>query len=199
MQQPMESNEQIRERIVAQRKQLLPQTATAAATAACRSLVQLREFSMATHIAVYLAINGEIGTESLIRAAWQQDKKIYLPVLQPKGTLLFAPYSPDSRMHNNRYRIPEPEITADQTALPVGAMDLLIAPLVAFDHHCQRIGRGAGYYDRTLAGQNTEKPVRIGFAYGFQQVTSLRAQAWDIPMHKIVTEDKIFIRTDQTR
>src|SRR5687768_14312715 len=107
MRQPTESIEQIRERILARRKQLSPQTAFAASAAACRNLMQLPEFSNATHIAVYLAVNGEIGTESLIRAAWQMDKKIYLPVLQPTGTLLFALYSPNSRMRNNRYRIPE--------------------------------------------------------------------------------------------
>ncbi len=199
MQQPSESIEQIRARMLAERKQISPQKAAEAAAAACRNLLQLPEFLRANHIAVYLAVNGEIGTEPLIRAAWLQNKKIYLPVLQSAGTLLFAPYNPDSQMRDNRYRIPEPEITAGQPALRSSVMDLLIAPLVAFDHDCQRIGMGAGYYDRTLAAEGSTKPFRIGFAYGFQQVTSIQAQDWDIPMHKIVTDDKIFIRTNQAR
>jgi 5-formyltetrahydrofolate cyclo-ligase len=195
MQQPTKSTAQIRTRILALRKQLSPQKAATAATAACDNLMQLPEFSNASHIAVYLAVNGEIGTGPLIRTAWQQQKKIYLPVLQPAGTLLFALYSPDSPLRNNHYRIPEPEITTEHPAFPASILDLLIAPLVAFDQQCQRIGMGGGYYDRTLAGQNADKPVRIGLAYEFQQVTSIQAQDWDIPMHKIVTEEKTFTRT----
>jgi 5-formyltetrahydrofolate cyclo-ligase len=195
MQNPVESIEQIRTRIRAQRKQLSPQTAAAAAAAAGRSLVQLPEFSKATRMAAYLAVNGEIGTELVIQAAWQQNKGVYLPVLQSGGSLLFAPYYAGSQMHNNRYRIPEPEAT-DSALLPASALDLLIIPLVAFDDCCQRIGMGAGYYDRSLA--NTNKPVRIGLAYEFQHVTTIQAQAWDIPMHKIVTENKVFIRPNET-
>jgi 5-formyltetrahydrofolate cyclo-ligase len=192
MQNPAESIEQIRARISAQRKQLSPQTAAAAATAAGYRLLQLPEFSRAARIAAYLAINGEIGTEPVIKAAWQQSKEIYLPILQPTGTLLFAPYHPGSQMRNNRYRIPEPDITVGTPLLPAAALDLLIIPLVAFDHKCRRIGMGAGYYDRTLAGHNSDKPIRFGLAYSLQQVTAIQAQPWDIPMHKIVTEDKVF-------
>jgi 5-formyltetrahydrofolate cyclo-ligase len=194
MQNPVESIEQIRTRISAQRKQLSPQTAATAAAAAGRSLVQLPEFSQATLIATYLPVNGEIGTELVIRTAWQQSKGVYLPVLQSGGSLLFAPYNAGSQMRNNRYRIPEPEVT-DNSLLPASALDLLIVPLVAFDDCCRRIGMGAGYYDRSLA--NANKAVRIGLAYEFQQVTTIQAQAWDIPMHKIVTENKVFIRPNE--
>jgi 5-formyltetrahydrofolate cyclo-ligase len=197
MQKPLESNDQIRIRISAQRRQLPRQTAAAAAAAAGHNLLQLPEFSKATRIAAYLAINGEIGTELVIRTAWQLSKKVYLPVLQPAGALLFAPYEPDSQMRNNRYRIPEPEITVSNSLLTAADLDLLIVPLVAFDHYCQRIGMGAGYYDRTLAGHGSNKPVRIGLAYSLQQVAVIRAQTWDIPMHKIVTEDKVFVRPDK--
>jgi 5-formyltetrahydrofolate cyclo-ligase len=198
MQKSAESIEQIRTRICALRRQLSPQAASAAGASAARRLSQLPEFSSAIRIAAYLPVNGEVGTEFVIRAAWQQNKRVYLPVLQTAGTLLFAPYNPDSRMHSNRYQILEPEITGDDPPLPAAAMDLLIVPLVAFDRRCQRIGMGAGYYDRTFAGYNSNKPVRIGLAYEFQQVATIQAQAWDIPMHKIVTEDRVFIRPDES-
>jgi 5-formyltetrahydrofolate cyclo-ligase len=194
MQIPSESIEQIRARISTQRKQLPAQNAVAAAAAASHNLLQLPEFSIATRIAAYLAINGEIGTELVIRTAWQQSKEVYLPIVQPTGALMFAPYHPGSQMRNNRYRIPEPEISDDDSPLHAAALDLLIVPLVAFDHNCQRIGMGAGYYDRTLAGHNSDKPIRIGFAYSLQQVTAIQARTWDVPMHKIVTEDKVIVR-----
>jgi 5-formyltetrahydrofolate cyclo-ligase len=75
-------------------------------------------------------------------------------------------------------------------------MGVLVIPLVAFDSRCQRIGMGAGYYDRTLAGCGREMPVRIGLAYEFQQVTAIPARDWDVPMHKIVTENTVYISED---
>jgi 5-formyltetrahydrofolate cyclo-ligase len=194
MQKSAESIEQIRSRIRFQRESMSSQTAAAAASAACQKLLQLREFSVAENIAVYLAVNGEIETKPLIEAAWRQNKPIYLPVLQDDGTLLFAAYTPRSVLHPNRYRILEPERNPDLPSLQACEMDVLIIPLVAFDSRCQRIGMGAGYYDRTLADCGRERPARIGLAYEFQQVTSIPARDWDVPMHKIVTEKMVYTR-----
>lgn len=198
IQQPVEPVELIRKRIGAQRKALLPQMAAAAAAMACQNLLLLPEFSTSDHIAAYLAVNGEIDTGPLIQAAWLRNKRIYLPVLQSDGTLLFAGYTPGSRLQNNRYRIPEPEINPHSPPLSACDMDILIAPLVAFDHRCQRIGMGAGYYDRTLAGCGSDKPVRIGFAYEFQHVPAIDGRDWDIPMHKIVTESRTYTRSEKS-
>jgi 5-formyltetrahydrofolate cyclo-ligase len=186
MQNPSQSIEEIRTRIYAQRKTITPQAAAAAASAVCRTLLQLHEFAEARRIAVYLPVNGEISTEAFIRAAWQQRKYVYLPVLQLDRSLLFALYSPHSTMRMNRYRIPEPAC----------AMDMLIAPLVAFDSQCQRIGMGAGYYDRSLVDCGADTPIRIGLAYEIQRVASVPVREWDIPMHKIVTEDTVYSREE---
>ena len=199
MQNSAESIEQIRARIRLRRKSLSSQSATAAASAACQKLAQLQEFSSAEYIAAYLAVNGEIETRPLIEAAWRQNKRIYLPVLQGDGTLLFAAYTPRSVLRPNRYRIPEPETKPDLPALSACEMDVLIIPLVGFDRRCQRIGMGAGYYDRTLAGCGRDKPVRIGLAYEFQQVATVPARDWDIPMHKIVTENMVYTSQDGSR
>ncbi|HEX5056519.1 MAG TPA: 5-formyltetrahydrofolate cyclo-ligase [Gammaproteobacteria bacterium] len=199
MQKSTEPIEQIRARIRLQRQSVSSQSATAAATAACQQFLLLQEFSTAKYIAVYLAVNGEIGTRPLIEAAWRHNKQIYLPVLQEDGTLLFAAYTSRSVLRPNRYRIPEPEIDPNFPSLSAAhEMDVLIIPLVAFDNRCQRIGMGAGYYDRTLAGCGRAKPARIGLAYEFQQVTSIPARDWDVPMHKIVTESMVYIRKEET-
>jgi 5-formyltetrahydrofolate cyclo-ligase len=196
MQKSAESIEQIRTRIRLRRESVSSQSAAAAANEACQKLLQLQEFSAAENIAVYLAVNGEIETKPLIEAAWRQSKHIYLPILQGDGTLLFAAYTPRSILRPNRYRIPEPEINRDLPLLSASEMDVLIIPLVAFDSLCQRIGMGAGYYDRTLANCGREKPVRIGLAYKFQQVTTIPARDWDVPMHKIVTENMVHTGED---
>lgn len=198
MQKPDESIEQIRTRICARRRAVSAPMASESASAACQRLMRLDEFTIARRIGIYLPVNGEIDTSTLIRNAWQEQKLVYLPVLQANGALLFAAYTPDSAMRNNRYRIPEPVVSPVNPPLSACGMDLLIVPLVAFDSHCQRIGMGAGYYDRTLADCGAA-PLRVGLAYEFQKVASIPARDWDIPMDKIVTENAVYSREDGSR
>jgi 5-formyltetrahydrofolate cyclo-ligase len=52
---------------------------------------------------------------------------------------------------------------------------------------------GGGFYDRTLAS-SPGKPngaKLIGLAHQLQEVAGLTAQSWDIPLHKIATDQEI--------
>jgi 5-formyltetrahydrofolate cyclo-ligase len=51
--------------------------------------------------------------------------------------------------------------------------DILVVPLVAFDHQLQRLGRGGGFYDATISDLQTRKRiVTIGLAYEAQALTA---------------------------
>ena len=64
-------------------------------------------------------------------------------------------------------------------------MDLVIVPLVAFDHNGNRIGMGGGYYDREFNYLKKEdspsKPVLIGFAFDCQRFKKIEQDSWDVP------------------
>jgi 5-formyltetrahydrofolate cyclo-ligase len=62
---------------------------------------------------------------------------------------------------------------------------LLLVPLLAFDARGHRLGYGGGFYDRTL--QALKIPA-IGIAFAGQEVSSLPAQAHDIALDAILTE-----------
>jgi 5-formyltetrahydrofolate cyclo-ligase len=72
------------------------------------------------------------------------------------------------------------------------AIDLVILPLVAFDDACQRMGMGAGYYDRTFAWKlqphRWRGPRLVGYAHALQQVPAVDAKPWDVPMDAVITE-----------
>src|SRR5690606_40461575 len=64
-------------------------------------------------------------------------------------------------------------------------------PLVAFDARGNRLGMGGGFYDRTFARApraRTLRPRLVGLAHHFQQVASLPAEPWDIPLDAIATD-----------
>ena len=62
---------------------------------------------------------------------------------------------------------------------------------MAFDPRGNRLGMGGGFYDRAFARVLRARPLRprlVGLAHGFQQVDSLPAEPWDIPLDAIATD-----------
>lgn len=149
-------------------------------------------FLRARHIALFLPNDGEIDISELMPVAWAMNKHCYLPVLASPGQrLVFAPMAKDSRLELNRYGIPEPKANRRQLRQPQ-QLDLVLAPLVAFDAQGNRIGMGGGYYDRSFAflrrRQHWRRPHLFGVAHDFQRVAKLPRQPWDVPLHGVFTD-----------
>lgn len=157
----------------------------------CETIRQLDHYRYAKRIALYHAIQGEIDLSALWRTAPGQGKFCYFPVINPDKTLSFLPATPATAFRNNAYGIPEPDVEAS-SAISIGDLDLIFMPLVAFDRHCNRIGMGGGYYDRTLAGH--QHPLLVGVAYEFQRQTRLVPDEWDIALTAIVTQQHVYWR-----
>lgn len=147
-------------------------------------------------VAVYLANDGEIDLSILVRELWQQGKSTYLPVVDQDcpGKLLFARYTANTSMIQNKYGILEPDITNTEMC-PVECLDIVFTPLVAFDCQGNRLGMGGGYYDRTLASLEftQHRVLLVGLAHACQQAESLQQQSWDIPMDKIITDQHVIV------
>ena len=166
----------------------------AAAESAAAILTALPHYRDARRIAVYVAVDGELDPEPLVIRARAAGKEVYLPVLPASNNLplVFLPYAADTVLRPNRYRIPEPAPTADAPLAPV-ELDLVVAPLVAFDARGERLGMGGGFYDRSFAflkEARTPRPVLIGYAYECQRVDALDAAEWDVPLAGVVTEQQ---------
>ena len=73
----------------------------------------------------------------------------------------------------------------------VGGGGLILVPAVAFDRAGNRLGNGAGWYDRLLSGLGRRPigagPLLVGIAHDFQLVEHLTAQPWAVPMHPLAT------------
>ena len=148
-------------------------------------------YKYARHIALYLAADGEVDLSFLISKIHQQGKKCYLPVIisRKKGLIAFAPYETHSRLKKNCFGILEPLYQKKQIKT-ARQMDIILAPLVAFDNQGNRMGMGGGYYDRALKHLKTAaiKPKFIGIAHELQRVAELQVHSWDIALNAIVTE-----------
>ncbi len=66
------------------------------------------------------------------------------------------------------------------------SIDVVLLPLVGFDAQGNRLGMGGGYYDRLLK-RLTARTLLIGIAYDFQEVRSINAKEWDMPVDEVIT------------
>lgn len=153
-------------------------------------------FKQATNIGYYHSVRGEAdpaGVFELTLSA-ENHKRFYLPVLSPNENqgLLFGEVTADTQFENNRFSIPEPVF--NQKKLVTGeSLDLVLVPLLGFDSNGNRLGMGAGFYDRCFAFKKSgiAKPLLMGFAYDFQQVDRLVPEEWDVRLDLIATEAQL--------
>lgn len=64
-------------------------------------------------------------------------------------------------------------------------IDLFLCPGLGFDRSGGRIGRGKGYYDRTLAEARIDA-TRLGICFDFQLVNEVVMEDHDIRMHGVI-------------
>ncbi|MGF1763127.1 5-formyltetrahydrofolate cyclo-ligase [Aliivibrio kagoshimensis] len=187
------STKLIRKTIRDNRRALTPDAQLSAAKQLLTRFIQLPEVINAKSVALYLSVDGEIDTTILIEWLWSHNKEVYLPVLHPfnPGNLLFLRYLPDTEMRLNKYNIKEPHLNV-LSVIPTQEIDLICAPLVAFDAQGNRLGMGGGYYDRTLSiwHQKKQGPKPVGLAHDCQQTQSIPVESWDVPLPHILTPSK---------
>ncbi len=87
-----------------------------------------------------------------------------------------------------RYGIREP---SGNTEISPEDIDVIIVPAVAFDRKFNRIGFGAGYYDRFLKRTNA---LKIGVGYDFQIVSEIPTEEHDQKLDAIITPSSTLFR-----
>jgi 5-formyltetrahydrofolate cyclo-ligase len=188
------SRAELRTRLRAQRVALGAGERIAAANALISTLEQLPEYLVDTHVAGYWAVGGELPLNIALGRLHARAQNYYLPVLV-EGTLLkFAEWRPGISVRTNRYGIPEPQCDAS-ALLSAAQIDLVLVPLLGFDRRGNRLGAGAGYYDRSFAFLRNfarpAQPLLVGIGYHFQELPALAPQSWDVPLDFIATDREL--------
>ncbi|GMG85548.1 5-formyltetrahydrofolate cyclo-ligase [Paralimibaculum aggregatum] len=138
-------------------------------------------------VAGYRPIRTEIDPTGLMQALAGRGHRLCVPVIEGEGLpLAFREWHPGCAMETGAFGAEIP--AAGDWLEPT----LLIAPLVAFDRGCWRLGYGGGFYDRTLALLGSRRPTRaVGFAYAAQALDAVPREATDQRLHAVVTEREV--------
>jgi 5-formyltetrahydrofolate cyclo-ligase len=146
-------------------------------------------FQRSGTIACYLSVPGEVETWRIIARAWRMKKRVFAPVVEKNGLMRFREITAESTLIANVQGIYEPR---DGDFIEPRLLDVVLAPLVAFDKNNNRIGMGGGYFDRTfsfLSHRTTFfRPKLIGLAFACQNVEKISPNPWDIRLFSVLTE-----------
>ncbi len=198
----IKSKADLRRTLRAKRKALSHAEQRAAANRLAANIAGVRLFLVSRRIACYLPHDGEIDPGKIMQRIWRMGKTCYLPVLPrlSRDRLWFAKALPGMKMTRNRYGILEPAVPAREL-VRAKELDLILMPLVGFDRNGNRLGRGGGFYDRSLqylhGRLHRNKPRLLGLAHDFQRVETLDPDPWDIPLAGIVTDKAIYLSPNQ--
>ncbi|MBF6217030.1 5-formyltetrahydrofolate cyclo-ligase [Nocardia abscessus] len=100
-------------------------------------------------VCAYVPVAGEPGSTAMLDALLADGARVLLPVTGPPGPLSWAEYTGADALRRARYGLLEP-IGAVLPPDTVARAELILVPALAVDRRGVRLGRGAGYYDRTL-------------------------------------------------
>lgn len=132
----------------------------------------------------FLPIGEELDPAPLMHRLAGEGYGLCLPVMEAKGKpLVFRAWQPGDPLEEVMWGIREPLPSAR-----IVEPDILLSPLLAFDRDGYRLGYGGGFYDRTLAGLRSRKPVvAIGLGFNEQLVDAVPHADYDERVDWVLT------------
>jgi 5-formyltetrahydrofolate cyclo-ligase len=170
-------------------RRALPHDVVAAASARIvATLRTLPELAGAGTVLLYAADPDEVDLDALVERAptgW----RVLLPRVED-GEVVAVPHAPGTPLTVGHRGIREPA----GTPVDGSAVDAVVVPGVAFSPSGERLGRGAGMYDRLLP--RLERAVRVGVCLERFVRTDLPVEPHDAAVDVVVTDASVRRRAD---
>jgi 5-formyltetrahydrofolate cyclo-ligase len=200
----------IRRRILARRRGLSPEEIAARSQQVVSRFLKLsmlqREQWKKLKIGLYQALPSELSLYELERCLLIYGTRLFFPRVlnaaeRVNRDMEFVEIAPDQVLSGEKahqawqegpYGIQEPH--PDLPPVDARQLDLVLVPGVAFGRQGERLGMGAGFYDRFLP--RIPNALRVVLTFDFQLLEELEQESWDQPVDWIITETDE-VRNDQ--
>jgi 5-formyltetrahydrofolate cyclo-ligase len=151
------------------------------------------EIAAARTLLLFADLPEEVTTDAIAADALRRGITVVYPRTLPheRAMALHVVSSLDHLLTGN-YGIREPDPARSPT-IPEAEIEAALVPGLAWDRAGNRLGRGAGYYDR-LFGRPEWRGFRCGIFFSFQEMDHIPTDAWDLPLDAVVTDREVWRR-----
>ncbi len=150
----------------------------------------LTALTSASTILAYAALPTELSLDPFIASALAAGHQVCIPRIDwdTKSMTPVAITNLADDLESGRYdiRVPKPGLALVEPA----QLDVILLPGLAFDRAGNRLGRGAGFYDRFISALHDagHRPTLIGVCYQAQIVDSVPTEPHDHRVDRVITE-----------
>jgi len=138
-------------------------------------------FISAKNIMLFYPLENEINLLPLLKT---EDKNFFLPRMTENKSLECCPFSLEDELIEKKFCVKEPLTKACSKC----DVDLIIAPALCVDYKGNRLGYGAGFYDRFFEDINCTKIVPISDTLILENIPT---DAFDKKIDIIISEKRI--------
>lgn len=185
MAQPQDAKQQLRDRHATARAALRRDAETKARLDAAiveHTLACLRHFgALGAAIAAYNPLPSEPGPANFAARLAAHCEPVWLPISLDDATLAWA--TATSGLTPGALGIAEPAGERHSSEV-LDDCDLIVVPALAVDATGMRLGKGAGYYDRALAGRSTPTAAVV---FDDELVDAVPHDPHDVPVDAVIT------------
>jgi 5-formyltetrahydrofolate cyclo-ligase len=179
----------VRELLKARIRALDPQDRSTASAAITRHVLALPEYKQARTVMLFVSMTSEADTSAIASDAWQNGKRVLVPVAKMQDHSMHAVEIRSLAEAKRRTSVgvmePEPGTPAD-----LGEINLVLVPGLGFGPTGERIGRGAGFYDRFLADPRMQA-ITCGLGFEVQVIEGIPMSPRDMTVDMLVTEAQV--------
>jgi 5-formyltetrahydrofolate cyclo-ligase len=173
---------EVRAAILRQRRAMTAAEQHAAADALIQYLPELRQIGDV--VCAYVPIGTEPGSLAMLDALAETGAQVLLPVTRPNAPLSWGSYRP-GQLVEAQFGLLEPAAPH----LPPDAINragVILIPALGVDRAGVRLGRGAGFYDRSLP-MAAPDALLVAVVYDDELLEALPAEPHDVPMTHALT------------
>ncbi len=157
-----------------------------------KTILNFLEIRNKDNISLYISINSEVETKSIINSLSKKGKNIFIAkCFIGTDNYFLSQFTNWNNLEEGPRKILQPK--ASKIINP-NLIDVAILPGLAFSKRGVRLGYGKGVFDKLFSKSNA---IKIGLAYDFQIVDKLPKEKHDLVMDLVITENRI-LRIDST-
>lgn len=178
---------ELRKQLKKLRSSLSPEYIISCSHSIAGYILQSEAYQRAESIMGYLAFGNEISVDYILSQALADNKKVYVPLVLSATEMQAARIESMQDFICDRYGIRS--VAEPVESIAPELLDLILVPAVAFDRQGNRMGMGAGYYDRFLAHVPRKNTCGITCTALLQEM--LPYDVNDVPVAALVDENGI--------